>query len=116
MVNSNSYIPDRGDVVWVDFDPALGREQKGARPAVILSSAHYSKYSSLMVACPLTTSVKGYPFEVTLVFKGKKAAVLSDQIRSVDWRARKVAKAGAVSEEVINEVNAKISALLGNKR
>ncbi len=88
MVNKN-YIPDRGDLVWMDFNPQLGKEQAGLRPALVLSGQTYNKIG-LMVACPITSKVKGYPFEV-LVKAGKvTGAVLADHLRSLDWQSREI--------------------------
>ena len=80
-------MPNAGDVVWLEFDPQTGHEQAGHRPAVVLSPASYNGKTGLMVCCPLTTRIKGYPFEVALASQ-PGSAVLSDQVKSLDWRVR----------------------------
>jgi mRNA interferase MazF len=86
---SGTYTPERGDVVWLAFDPQAGHEQAGVRPAVVLSPKAYNQRSSLIVVVPVTRQIKGYPFEVLLPADLPiGGAVLSDQIKSVDWRAR----------------------------
>ena len=83
------YIPDRGDIVWVDFDSQGGHEQANRRPAVILSSRPYNERSGLLLACPVTSKVKKYPFEVKVEDGKITGAILASQIRSFDWQARK---------------------------
>jgi mRNA interferase MazF len=82
-------VPDRGDLVWLEFDPQAGHEQAGRRPAVVLSPKIYNERTGLMLCCPITSKVKGYPFEVLLP-NGLKigGAVLADQLRNLDWKAR----------------------------
>lgn len=82
------YFPDRGDVIWLDFDPAKGHEQKGSRPALVISPVSYNKKTDMALVCPITSSTKNYPFEEALEVKELTGAVLVDQIRSVDWKAR----------------------------
>lgn len=82
------YVPERGDIVWVTFDPSRGREQKGRRPAYVLTPRKYNEKTGLMIACPLTTHVKGYPAEVVIVGKKVKGAFLADQIQARDWTDR----------------------------
>ena len=85
------YIPDRGDVVWIDLNPVAGHEQAGRRPVVVLSPSRYNDRTGLMLACPITNHIKGYVFEVAIPADLPiKGAVLSDQVRCVDWRFRKV--------------------------
>ncbi len=106
-------IPDRGDIVLLSLDPALGHEQAGFRPAIVLSPEFYNKASGLCLVCPITTKIKGYPFEVPLEGTKKTSGVaLADQLRSVDWQARKIKivdRAGAVS---ISTILAKFKPLL----
>jgi mRNA interferase MazF len=109
---TKAYVPDAGDIVWLEFDPQAGHEQAGHRPALVLSPAAYNAKKGLMVCCPLSTQIKGYPFEVQTQISEKPGVVLSDQVKSLDWRVRKAKKKGAVSEEVLQEVRAKIKALL----
>ena len=82
------YVPEAGDVVWLDFTPQAGHEQAGHRPALVLSPATYNDKTSLMVCCPITTQIKNYPFEV-LVGSTPPSVVLADQVKSLDWRVRR---------------------------
>jgi mRNA interferase MazF len=106
------YVPEAADIVWLELDPQAGHEQKGHRPALVLSPAAYNGKAGLMVCCPLSTQIKGYPFEVLTQVDGKDSVVLSDQVKSLDWRIRKAKKKGSVSEAVMRETRAKIKALL----
>jgi mRNA interferase MazF len=106
------YVPDAGDVVWLEFDPQAVHEQAGHRPALVISPASYNHKTSLMVCCPMTTKVKGHPFEVLTQVDGLACAVLSDQVKSLDWRVRKAKKKAAVASEVMLHVRAKMKALL----
>jgi mRNA interferase MazF len=106
------YVPEAGDIVWLEFDPQAGHEQKGHRPALVISPAAYNSKSGLMVCCPLSTQIKGYPFEVLTVLDGKEGVVLSDQVKSLDWKVRNAKKKGSVSDAVMAETLAKIKALL----
>jgi mRNA interferase MazF len=107
------YVPERGDIVWVSFSPTEGHEQTGHRPALVLSPASYNARSGLMLCCPITSKVKPYPFVVSILGSPDVAgAVLSDQLRSLDWRARRAKKKGRVSEQTLAEVLGKAAALL----
>jgi mRNA interferase MazF len=106
------YVPGAGDVVWLEVDPQAGHEQAGHRPAVVISPASYNGKTGLMVCCPMTTSIKGHPFEVLTAVDGIASAVLSDQVKSLDWKVRHARKKGAVSADVMAHVRAKIKALL----
>jgi len=109
---ASRYVPDAGDIVWLHFDPQAGHEQAGHRPALVLSPAAYNGKTGLMLCCPMTTQIKGYPFEVQIA--GKPAsAVLADQVKSLDWVVRKASHKGATSATELAEVKAKIFALLG---
>ena len=103
---------DATDIVWMDFNPQLGREQAGRRPAVVLSPKAYNAKSGLLVCVPITNQIKGYPFEVVLSGTVATGAALSDQIKSMDWQARKVEFKGKASLVETAEVTAKIRALL----
>jgi mRNA interferase MazF len=107
-----AYVPDVGDVIWLDFDPRAGHEQAGRRPALVLSPAQYNNLSGLLVCCPMTSKIKGYPFEVVESFD-PPSAILADQIKSLDWRARRATKASKLSKLAIAQVRGKIKALLG---
>lgn len=108
---SRAYTPDLGDIVWLQFDPQAGHEQAGHRPALVLSPARYNAARGMMIACPMTSRIKGYPFEV-IVERDPDSAVLADQIKSLDWRARRAAFKARASQAVMDEVRAKIRALL----
>jgi len=103
--NSEFYIPKQGDIVWIDFTPQIGREQAGRRPALVISPIKYNRRVGLALVCPITTKVKGYPFEVILaeglVVSG---VVLADQVKSFDWQARKAEFACKAPLEVTVEV------------
>jgi len=109
-----SYVPERGDIVWLEFDPQAGHEQAGIRPALVLSPKSYNQKVGLALFCPITSNIKGYPFEVILPEKLKvTGAILSDQVKSLDWRARKAKRASCVPIDVIEDVQAKIRTLIG---
>jgi mRNA interferase MazF len=106
------YVPDAGDIVWIDCDPQIGHEQAGHRPAVVLSPSAYNVRAGLIVCCPTTTKVKGYPFEVRL--SGQPASVaLADQVRSFDWRARKATRKARATPAEVAEIRAMLHALIG---
>ncbi len=108
-----AYIPKRGDVVWISFNPQAGHEQAGRRPAIVLSPKAYNQKVGLAILCPITNQAKGYPFEVSLPEKvGVTGVILSDQVKSLDWRVRKAEFKASLPEEVIDEVLAKLGTLL----
>ena len=107
-----TYIPDTGEVVWLEFDPQAGHEQAGHRPALVISPASYNGKTGLMVCCPMSTKIKGHPFEVVTQVDGVDCAVLSDLVKSLDWKVRRAKKKAAVDEEVLVHVRAKMKALL----
>jgi mRNA interferase MazF len=108
------YIPDAGEFVWLTFDPQAGREQRGRRPALILSPRSYNRRSDLVLACPITSQIKGYPFEVVLPPESPiTGAVLSDQLKSMDWRTRRVKFAAHAPPDVVAEVRERLRPLLG---
>lgn len=107
-----SYVPDEGDIVWIEFDPQRGHEQAGHRPAVILSPAAYNGRSGLIVCCPTTTRIKGYPFEVVL--SGAPGSVaLADQVQSFDWRSRRATRKGRATPAELAEIRKKLRPLIG---
>jgi len=113
---AQDYIPDRGDIVWLEFNPQAGYEQAGHRPALVVSPKTYNTKVGLALFCPITSHIKGYPFEVVLPEKHKvSGAVLSDQIKSLDWRVRRATRMTSVPRDVIDEVLAKLHTLLGYK-
>lgn len=106
-------VPDCGDLVWLNFNPQAGREQAGHRPALVLSPREYNEKSSVALFAPVTSTLKGYPFEVELPPGGPiGGAVLADQVRSLDWRARRLTFATEASRQVVAEVRGKLNALL----
>ncbi len=101
---SRAWIPQQGEVIWIDFDPQAGHEQAGHRPALVLSKQVFNK-SGLAIVCPVTSQVKGHPFEVPLQRASTIAGVvLSDHIKSLDWRARKAKLAEPADPEVVDRV------------
>ena len=113
MVVARTYVPDRGDVVWLRFDPQAGHEQTGRRPAVVLSPRAYNRKVGLALFCPVTSQVKEYPFEVPLQAGSKlRGVILSDQIKSLDWKARRASKITRVSQGLMEEVTVRVLALV----
>jgi mRNA interferase MazF len=110
----SSYVPDRGDLVWLEFTPQAGSEQRGRRPALVLSPKSYNGKVGLALFCPLTSKVKGYPFEVELPDGcAVSGVVLSDQLKSLDWRSRRVKFIERVTADVMAMVTARVLPLLG---
>jgi mRNA interferase MazF len=105
------YVPDTGDIVWLHFDPKAGHEQFRPRPALVLSPARYNRPRGMMLCGPMTSRIKGYPFEV-IDEDDPPSVVLADQVRSVDWRTRRAERKGRVSSAALVEVRAKVRALL----
>ena len=106
-------VPERGDVVWVNLDPRTGHEQRGRRPAIVLSPVSYNRKVGLAIMCPITSVVKGYPFEVAIPEDlGVSGVVLADQVKSLDWRARRAEVKERIPSAVTEEVLAKLNALL----
>ena len=90
---ASRYVPDIGDIVWLEFDPQAGHEQAGHRPVLVMSPASYNGKSGLMLCCPMSTRIKGHPFEVVTAVEGVDCAVLSDQVKSLDWKVPKAVAA-----------------------
>jgi mRNA interferase MazF len=112
-VTPGVYVPNRGDVVWLAFTPQAGREQGGRRPAVVLTPARYNDKAGLAVCCPITSQVKGYPFEVPLpAGLPVGGVILGDQVKSLDWRSRHAALIARLPDDVLEEVLLRLAALL----
>lgn len=107
-----NYIPDVGDVAWIDFDPQAGHEQAKRRPAVVLTPKTYNEKTGLLICVPLSTKIKGYPFEISI--KGEKESIaLSDQVKSLDWNARRAEYKAKVSQNELEEIKTKLALLIG---
>jgi len=108
-----NYVPGRGHIVWLMFTPQAGHEQAGRRPAVVLSPASYNGRVSLALVCPITNQLKGYPFEVVIPERlAVTGVILSDQVKSLDWRARRAEYICSLPDSTIAEVLHKVSTLL----
>ena len=113
MVTSRTYVPQCGDVVWITLHPQAGHEQAGRRPAVVLSPQNYNDKTGLAILCPITTQIKGYPFEVLIPAALPVAgAILSDQVKNLDWRARNAELICTLPTQTISEVLQKLVTLL----
>jgi mRNA interferase MazF len=106
------YVPDRGDLVWVDLNPTKGHEQANLRPALILSPKKYNEKTQLCIVCPVTSALKNYPFEVFLKGKKIEGVVLSDHVRNLDWKHRNVRFIEKVPQSVLKEVSNKLVVLI----
>ena len=108
-----AYVPDRGDAVWLDFDPQAGHEQAGRRPAIVLSPAGYNRKVGLAIFCPVSTRVKGYPFEVVIP-EGLKISgvILADQVKNFDWTVRKTKFITRLPNSVTDDVSKKLKTLI----
>jgi mRNA interferase MazF len=113
-VVARGYVPEAGDLVWLTFDPQAGHEQRGRRPALILSPRAYNSKARLAIACPITSHIKGYPFEVALPESGRiSGVVLADHVKNVDWQARRVVFEAKAPEHVVIDVRERLRVLLG---
>ncbi len=109
-------VPGRGDVVWFTLDPQASHEQRGRRPALILSPAAYNGKVGLALLCPITHQVKGYPFEVALLDDAPVTGVaLADQVKSLDWQARNWTRVGSIPDAVVGQVLRRLNTLLGER-
>jgi mRNA interferase MazF len=106
------YIPERGDIVWLNFNPQSGHEQQDKKPAIVISPKEYNEKVGLGFFCPITTKIKEYPFEVKIVNKKIKGVVLADQIKSLDWQTREIEFISKENPDKIDEIINKISVLL----
>ncbi len=114
MKSGKTYIPQRGDIVWLNFTPQSGHEQRGKRPALVISPQMYNEKTSLCICLPITSKIKGYPFEVPLP-EGLEVGgvILSDQVKSLDFKARNVAFICSAPAETITQVQQNVIALIG---
>jgi mRNA interferase MazF len=109
---SNEYVPERGDIVWLNFNPQTGHEQKGKRPAIVISPKEYNEKVNLGLFCPITSTEKKYPFEVKVKDEKIDGVVLSDQIKSLDWTKRGIKYIARATDEEVNEIISKLNVLL----
>ena len=107
------YVPRAGDLIWVDFDPQAGREQTKRRPALVVTDQSYNRASGLAIVCPLTSRRKSYPFALPVVVDKIEGAVLVDQLKSMDWAARKAAFHSKADDALLTKVRAYLGVLLG---
>lgn len=107
-----SYVPDRGDVVWISFSKQEGHEQRGRRPAFVVSSKLYNERSDLALMCPITSQEKTYAFEVPIRIEKIRGVILTDQLRSIDWRARRVTFSVKAGDDVTEDVQHKLLLLI----
>ncbi len=107
------YLPDYGDIVWLLFEPRVGHEQSGRRPAIVISEKSFSMHTNLALVCPITSQIKGLPFEVLLQDTTIKGAVLPIHVKSVDWNARKVKLIEKAPLELTNLVAQSVAAIIG---
>jgi len=113
MVKKN-YIPQRGDIVWINFNPGLGHEQKGKRPAIVISPKEYNEKTGLGLFCPMTSKIKDYPFEVKIENEKAGGVILTDQIKSLDWKTREIEFIFKETSEKVEEIISKINVLINN--
>ena len=111
MVKS-AYIPEKGDLIWLNFTPQSGHEQAGQRPAIVLSPSKYNSKTGLLIACPITSKIKGYPFEVQINCKKINGVVLSDQVKNLDWKTRNATFIEKASSDTLINVQEKLLLLL----
>ncbi|WP_036095670.1 endoribonuclease MazF [Leptospira weilii] len=104
MVKSRKYTPEKGDIVWLNFTPQAGHEQKGRRPALVLSPKEYNSKTGLAIFCPVTSKIKGYPFEVLIKSKKIDGVILSDQVKNLDWTIREAAFIESINKVSLKEV------------
>ncbi|QPJ64285.1 MAG: endoribonuclease MazF [Candidatus Nitrohelix vancouverensis] len=110
MVAKKNYVPEKGHIIWLDFNPQAGHEQAGHRPALVISPKIYNDKAGLALACPITSKIKNYPFAVPL--PSKAGCVLVDQIKSVDWRVRQAKYKSKAPKKVMEEVLGKLGVLI----
>ena len=109
---AKKYIPSRGDIVWINFDPTVGHEQKGRRPALVLSPQKYNRVTGRAICCPITSKERGYIFEVVFTGKKIKGAILTDQLRTLDFTQRKILFIEKSTHETLDAVEERMHALI----
>ena len=112
ILDKKTYIPDAGDIVWVDFSPAIGREQKGFRPALVLSNKNINNNSGLFISCPITSAVKSYSLNTNINSKKIKGQILTNQIKTMDWENKRVIFIEKIDQDTFDDVKAKLSVIL----
>lgn len=112
MVDRKRYVPERGHIVWLDFNPQAGHERAGHRPALVISPKSYNEKAGLLIACPITSKIKNYPFAVNLPPKYGGGCVWVDQVKSVDWRVRRAKYKSTAPGKVMEEVLGKLGVLI----
>ncbi len=112
ILDKKIYIPDEGDLIWINFDPAIGREQKGLRPALVLSSKDINRYSDLVIVCPITSVFKNNVLNVNVNTKKIKGQILSNQVKTLDWRKRRHSFAEKIDQQTLDDVKAKLAVIL----
>ncbi|MBN1925291.1 MAG: endoribonuclease MazF [Prolixibacteraceae bacterium] len=114
MVIPKQYIPQRGDIIWLNFEPQTGKEQKGRRPAVVLSNSSYNLIVGLVICCPITSKIKGYPFEVILPANlPVSGVVLADQVKSLDWKKREAEFIGELDDSLLEKISGLFIKIIG---
>ena len=106
------YVPEQGDIVWLNFEPQKGNEIKKTRPALVISYKKYNAKTNLAIFMPITSQIKHYPFELEVSIDGRAGAVLCDQVRSLDWKERKASKITTLSDELLEEAVSKLNLLV----
>lgn len=116
MVAKRNYVPQRGHIIWLDFNPQAGHEQAGHRPALVISPKIYNEKTNLAIVCPITSKIKNYPFAVNLPSRYGGGCVLADQIKSVDWNVRQARHKSKAPRKVMEEVLGKLGVLIFEER
>ena len=107
-----TYVPERGDVVWLNFQPQAGSEQSGRRPAIVLSPKKYNQRTQLMICCPISSQIKGYPFEIPFQLHGQPSVILSDHVKSLDWHARQASYVSTIDPDTLQRCIDRLSLLI----
>lgn len=109
------YIPERGDIIWIEFDPQAGKEQAGHRPAIVISEKRYNQTIGLAILCPITSKEKGYPFEVKINLKEVSGVILGDHVKNLDWKERKASFITKAPDSIVDEVIHIINTIIDKK-